>query len=122
MAKSETAAPGALSFERGEIERSVGDRFDMVARAFPDRPAVRTPEGETTYAELAAAASSIAHALAGRLPPGPRPVALAMPPGAPLFAAITQSVTWADLRAYAPLLGFDALVAIVLAATALARR
>ena len=101
MATSETAARAALPFGRQEIEGSIGERFARVARAFPQRTAVRTPERQTTYAELAADAAAIARALAARLAKAPRPIALAMAPGAPLFATMLGTLDAG--RFYAPL-------------------
>ena len=101
MATSEIAAAAVLPFAKEEIEGSVGERFARVARAFSERPAVRGPGGETTYARLAADVRAIAHALAERLPPRPRPLALAMAPGAPLFAAMLGALDAGHF--YAPL-------------------
>ena len=77
-----------LPFDRAEIEGSIGARFTKVARAFPDRPAVLEDGRTTTYAELDAAARRIARALGDRLGSQPRPVALMLDAGAPLFSAM----------------------------------
>jgi amino acid adenylation domain-containing protein len=77
-----------LPFEKTEIEGSIGDRFQKVARLFPGRPAVLEPGRATSYAELDAAARRIAHTLAQRLGRTPRPVGLMFDTGAPLFAAM----------------------------------
>jgi hypothetical protein len=66
--------------------------------------------------------------VAARTPRPPRTLVRAVTFGvgaavaAPLFAAITQAVPCTELRAYSPILGVDALVAVVLIATQLARR
>ncbi len=49
-------------------------------------------------------------------------VGLAFTVAGPLFGAAMQQIPVADLRSFAPLLGLDALVALTLAATQLARR
>lgn len=46
-------------------EATIHDAFARVARQFPDRPAVVSAAGATTYAELAAEARRIAHHLGG---------------------------------------------------------
>jgi OPA family glycerol-3-phosphate transporter-like MFS transporter len=66
--------------------------------------------------------------VAARSPRPPRALVRAVALGlaastlGPLFAGITQAVPWSELRAYAPLLGLDLFVAVVLTATQLARR
>jgi MFS transporter, OPA family, glycerol-3-phosphate transporter len=66
--------------------------------------------------------------VAARTPRPPRALvrAIAFGLGAaalgPLLAAITQSVPWADLRAYALLLGLDLFIALVLTVSQLGRR
>jgi OPA family glycerol-3-phosphate transporter-like MFS transporter len=66
--------------------------------------------------------------VAARSPRPPRSLVRAVAVGlgaatvGPLFAALTQSVPWAEIRAYAPFLALDLLVAVVLTATQLARR
>ena len=90
-----------LPFDRAEIEGSIGERFRRVADRVPDRPAVVEGESVTTYAELASAARRIALRLREESPPGPGPVALLMPPGAELFAAMLGALE-AD-RFYVPL-------------------
>ncbi len=51
------------SFPRGEIEGSISERFGRVARAQPERAAVREAGRVVTYAELEARAASAAAAL-----------------------------------------------------------
>ena len=79
--------PGFELFEKPEIERSIGERFGKIARRHSERDAIRTLDGGAwTYARLNAAANRVARALAP--PAAGRPVALLLPPDAPLFAAM----------------------------------
>jgi len=58
------AARGAVcEFAAGEIEQSVGRRFEQIARAHAERVAVRMPGGRWTYGDLNAAANRLAHVL-----------------------------------------------------------
>ena len=90
-----------LTFDRSEIEQSIGGRFEKVARRFAGRPAVREPGRVTTYAELAAAADRVSRALADGLRGGPGPVVLLLDAGAPLFAAMLGALQAG--RFYVPL-------------------
>jgi OPA family glycerol-3-phosphate transporter-like MFS transporter len=71
---------------------------------------------------------AIVAVVAARAPRPPRSLVRAIAFGlgaaalAPLFAAITQSVPWPELRAYGAMLGFDLFVALLLLITQLARR
>ncbi len=90
-------------FPRGEIEGSISERFGRVARAQPERAAVREAGHVVTYAELDARAASAAAALTNRLAkasPG-APVALFARAGSPLFAGMLG--TLAAGRFYVPL-------------------
>jgi 2-aminobenzoate-CoA ligase len=65
---------------------------DMVARGHGDRPAIRTPDGQCTYAQLLAQANRIAHILVRemRLVPGNR--VLLRGPNNPMMAACWLAV------------------------------
>ena len=91
------------SFPRGEIEGSISERFGRVARAQPERAAVREAGRVVTYGELEARAASAAAALANRLEKArpDAPVALFARAGSPLFAAMLG--TLAARRFYVPL-------------------
>lgn len=86
--RSPCAGLTPLSFDKSELEGSIGERFEKIAGAFPDRPAVREPGRVTSYAELNASAERIRRGLAVRLEAIPGPVALLFDAGAPLFAAM----------------------------------
>jgi len=66
--------------------------------------------------------------VAARAPRPPRTLVRAIAFGlaaaalGPLFAAVTQSVPWPELRSYGVLLSFDLFVALLLGVTQLQRR
>ncbi len=95
----------ALPFEKAEIERSIGERFAKVARAVPDRPAVREAASGrlTTYAELDALSLRLARVFSERLAgvAADRPIALLADAGATLFAAMLGALRAG--RFYVPL-------------------
>ena len=69
------------------MQTSIADRFEAVAQAQPERPAVNAGGLQATYGELAAHAASIAHyLLEAGVAPGDR-VALCLERGTPAFAA-----------------------------------
>ena len=86
--RTETESPpGFELFEKSEIERSIGERFEKMARRHSEREAIRTLDGRAwTYARLNAAANRVARTLAPAA--AGRPVAILLPPDAPLFAAM----------------------------------
>lgn len=92
-----------LEFEKDEIERSIGERFERVVRELPDRHAIRLDGRATTYADLDDAANRFAAALAARPAASdrPRPIALLLEAGAPLFAAMLGTLKAG--RFYVPL-------------------
>ena len=95
----------ALPFEKAEIERSIGERFAAVARAVPDRPAVREPDSGrlTTYGEAHVLSLRFARAFSERLAgvSSDRPIALLADAGATLFAAMLGALRAG--RFYVPL-------------------
>jgi amino acid adenylation domain-containing protein len=88
-------------FERAEIEGSIPERFERVARAFSSHAAVREGGRVTTYAELADAAGRVRRRLAEWPGGTEKPVALLLAPGVPLFAAMLG--TLGARRFYVPL-------------------
>jgi amino acid adenylation domain-containing protein len=79
---------GFVPFERDDIEQSIARRFERQAERHPQRPAVKFGATQWTYTELDSAANRIAHALLGRLGPGPRPVVLLIGQSVELIACI----------------------------------
>jgi amino acid adenylation domain-containing protein len=78
----------APAFDPGEIEQPVFRRFEAIARAHPERVAVRMPGGRRTYRELNAEANRIAWRLLRDPGDRGRPVVLWLEPGPALFAAM----------------------------------
>jgi amino acid adenylation domain-containing protein len=107
-------------FALSEIDQSVGCRFESVVRAHPDRVAVRAAGEQWTYGRLNATANRIARGLQA-LPDRERPVALWLPAGPTLFAAMLATLKAG--RFYVPLdpgLGLARLQAILAEANAAA--
>jgi amino acid adenylation domain-containing protein len=90
-------------FPKGEIEGSIPERFRRVARAHPNRPAVREASRVVTYAELEGRADAAAAGLASRLAASKptAPVALFARAGSPLFAGMLGTLSAG--RFYVPL-------------------
>ncbi len=78
--------PGA--FPGDAVERSIPDLFEEAAARFPDRPAVRAGSGTLTYDELNRAADRVAWAVLDRCGAGDQPVAVLMPKGPMMRAAM----------------------------------
>ncbi len=77
-----------VEFPRSVFERSVPARFDEIARRHPTRSALESRGRVVTYADLAAEANRLAHAILGRCGPGPEPIALLFDHDASAVAAI----------------------------------
>ena len=82
------AEAGFREFRRDAIEQSIPARFAEQVAAWPHRPAVSCAGASLTYAELNRQANAIAHAILARLGPGSEAVALLLPQGSLLIAAI----------------------------------
>jgi amino acid adenylation domain-containing protein len=80
--------PDFAPFEPSEIEWPIHRRFQGIATRHADSIAVGTPQGGTTYSQLRARAIQMARELAHLAPERARPVALFLPPGVALFAAM----------------------------------
>ncbi len=76
------------AFDRTELEQSNPDRFEAIARQFPDRLAVKTQRHELRYAELNRAANRVASAILQECGAAPEPVALLFEHGASMITAI----------------------------------
>jgi amino acid adenylation domain-containing protein len=103
-----------VPFEKSELEQSIGSRFERIAQTHAQRPAVRESGRSWTYAELNAAANRVARALAAGPGEAEGPIALLMPAGAALFAAMLGALKAG--RFYVPLdpaLGDGRLAAIL---------
>jgi amino acid adenylation domain-containing protein len=74
--RSDTPMPGpSLALTFAEVEQTVPDRFESVAREVPDRIALRGNGRSFTYRELNTAANRIAHSIVRLTPTGPGRVA-----------------------------------------------
>jgi len=77
-----------VEFPRDEVEQSISERFERIARKYPDRVAVKTRNQQLTYLELNNAANCLAQAILARCTTRIEPVALLFPKGALLVVAI----------------------------------
>jgi acyl-CoA synthetase (AMP-forming)/AMP-acid ligase II len=62
-------------FTRADLERTIADRFETVARAQPDRPALSAGHRRWTYAALNEEANRLAHAIRAAVPDPPQRIA-----------------------------------------------
>ncbi len=106
-ARSETTRPERIppalprpNFAPAEVEQSVSRRFESIVRAYPERVATRASGQQWTYAMLDAAADRIARGLQSCPHPN-RPIALWLPAGPTLFAAMLGTLK--AHRFYVPL-------------------
>ena len=74
-------------FPKQELERSISERFEKIARRFPQRLAVKTRTAAITYHELNKRANLLAHELLARRGATPEPVGLYFDEWSPLVIA-----------------------------------
>jgi amino acid adenylation domain-containing protein len=74
--------------EKAKIEQSITERFERIARQYPNRLAVKMGDRSLTYEDLNKAANRIAHAIFERHGQGSEPVALLFEHGIDVIAAI----------------------------------
>ncbi|HEY2989841.1 MAG TPA: non-ribosomal peptide synthetase [Candidatus Binatia bacterium] len=77
-----------VEFGKEDVERSIPERFEKMARLYPNRLAVKTRTQTLTYEALNRAANRLAHAILERCGGGNDPVALLLEHDAPMIAAI----------------------------------
>lgn len=77
-----------VPFSKEAVEQSVPDRFEQLARRYPQRIAVKTQDQTLSYEALNRAANRVAHAVLAQRGEGAEPVALLLRHGAPLIAAM----------------------------------
>ena len=65
-----------VEFKKEEVEQSIPQRFEKIARKYPERIAVKTQAGQVTYDALNRAANRLAHAILALRGEGREPVAL----------------------------------------------
>ena len=77
-----------VEFKREEVERSIPERFERMARKHRDRIAVRTKNHTLTYDALNRTANRVARAIVERCGEANEPIALLLENDAPMIAAI----------------------------------
>jgi amino acid adenylation domain-containing protein len=77
-----------VEFSREEIDQSIPERFEKIAREYPDRLAIKTKNHSLTYNDLNSAANRLAHTILSQRGRKNEPVALLMEHDAPVIAAI----------------------------------
>jgi non-ribosomal peptide synthetase component F len=75
-------------FTKADVEQSIPERFENIARQSPERVAVNESNRVVTYAELNKAANGLARAILARRSAGNEPVGIFLEFGAPLIIAI----------------------------------
>src|SRR5438093_6877652 len=75
-------------FKKEEVEPSIADRFEEIARRYPERLACKMATRLLTYDELNRAANRIARAILNKRGPGNEPIALLFEHGVDIVAAI----------------------------------
>jgi amino acid adenylation domain-containing protein len=78
---------GWTEFARGDIERSIPDRFEKLATKNPTHLALVSKDTELTYHELDASANQLAHAILGQRGPDAEPVGVLAGHGCPAVKA-----------------------------------
>ncbi|HXM49944.1 MAG TPA: amino acid adenylation domain-containing protein, partial [Pyrinomonadaceae bacterium] len=89
------------AFAKGEIEQSIGDRFESQVRKFPDRVAIKTPKHEWSYEELNRKANRVAQAILKLCAPGEDRIAILFDHDAPMIAAMLGTLKTG--KTYVPL-------------------
>ena len=77
-----------VEFTNEETEQSIPQRFEKIARLYPERLALKTKNQQLTYAELNHCANRLARAILARRGEGQEPIALVLPKGAALIVAM----------------------------------
>lgn len=77
-----------IEFPEDEIEHSIPERFEKIARRFPDRTAVESRRHRLTYRDLNQAANRTAHAVLSTCGDKNRSIAVLMEHDAPVIGAI----------------------------------
>jgi amino acid adenylation domain-containing protein len=77
-----------IEFPKNETEQSIPERFEKIARQFPDRTAVESRRHRLTYRDLNQAANRTAHAVLSTCRDNNRSIALLMEHDTPVIGAI----------------------------------
>ena len=81
-----------VEFPENEIEQSITQRFEKIARQFPDQPAVESLRHRLTYRDLNRAANRVAHAVLSTCGDNHRSIAVLMEHDAPVVSAIVGAL------------------------------
>ena len=90
-----------VEFRKEEVERSIPERFETIAREFGGRPAIKSKNYSLTYDELNRAANRVAQGILGRCGTNQEPVVLLMEHDAAAIAGILGALKAGKF--YAPL-------------------
>ncbi len=77
-----------VDFPTEAVETSIPERFEQMARLYPDRIAIRTRDRVVTYEALNHSANRIGRAILEQIGPGSEPIALLFGNGIDLIAAL----------------------------------
>src|SRR5262245_26064328 len=77
-----------IEFKKEETEQSISERFEKIARLYPERPAVEIKGHALNYGELNARANRLARVVIAQHGPASRPIALLFDKGTRLPAAM----------------------------------
>ena len=77
-----------VEFPKEDTEKSIPQRFEKIARLYPNRIGVKTGTQQMTYSALNSAANRLAEILVTQLGRGQKPVGLLFPKGIALIVAI----------------------------------
>ena len=90
-----------VPFDRGEVERSLPERFTRVAATRPAAVAIRSGSGQVTYGDLATASDALASVIARMAPGSEVPVAVLLSDPISMITGILA--TWKAGRLCVPL-------------------
>lgn len=76
-----------VEFPKEDVETSIPERFEKIARLYPDRPAVKTKSAVLTYDELNRSANRLAREILAQRGTGQEPVGVFLIDGARLITA-----------------------------------
>jgi amino acid adenylation domain-containing protein len=79
-------------FTKEEVEQSIPERFEKIAKRYADRIAIKEGAQAVTYAELNQRANRLAHAILDRCGEGNLPVAILMEHGTSVLVAIVAAL------------------------------
>ena len=81
-------AEAVVDFPITDVETSIPERFEQIARRYGDRVAIRTRDRLITYEALNTSANRIARAILEQIGPGSEPIGLLFGNGIDLISAL----------------------------------